>query len=218
MMQATIVFGLPGAGKSALARHLIHDLQAPPAAWFADDDRTLNFDATCLDLTRSDWAMRRMIWFRSGSCFVLNLDLCEQRIAELAAEGIEHIFVVCSGDPSLLYAKLAEVGSLQVNRAVLVLDAVRHLRDVREDRLDACADWATLMTRADSIVLNKRDLVSREDMAYWLRFLQGRLGRGVDIIESKFGRVSAQRLTGIAQPHLANIARRSATSPAAAGP
>lgn len=199
MMQGTVIFGLPGAGKSALARSLIHDFAGPPAAWFADDDRTLNFDATCLDLHRSDWASQRMIWFRNGSCFVLNLDLSASRMESLRRAGIHHIFIVCAGDPLELAERLRSEAVVEVTRSVLVMDARFHLRELTlrdKDTTEALLVLERYLALADIVVVNKRDLVSREDAAVLKNWLTARRGDTLEIIEARFGKLGSSPLGG----------------------
>jgi G3E family GTPase len=188
MLQSTMIFGLPGAGKSALARSLIHEPHCPPSAWFADDDRTLSFDATCIDTQRSAWAAERVLWFRSGSCFVMNLDLTPERLKTLEKSGITQVFVVCTGEPSVLLERLQQTNGLSIVRRILVVDAAYHSRVGVEGSQFLDEELSRLVPLADTIVLNKRDLTARDDLLR-LRAELGFLKPGVELFESRFGRV-----------------------------
>lgn len=199
ILSATIICGAPGAGKSAFARHLLHDDGGPRSLWLADDDRTLNIDVCSLDMNKSSWGTDRILHFRNGSSVVLSPDITAAHLAEIIDDGVRHVFLVCSGDPRELVERLGLQHSTQirVDRMLLVIDAAKYARQLQGKPPD-CDNVAANLTNAlipecQAIILNKRDLVTREEMDAVKRAVQT-MNPTALIEETRFGRADASKL------------------------
>jgi G3E family GTPase len=198
MLSATIICGNPGAGKSAFARHLLHEDGGPKSLWLADDARTLNIDVCSLDMNKSSFGPDRVLTFRNGSSVVFAPDITAARLADIIDEGMQHVFLISSGDPRELVERLGLQHSnlIRVERMLLVIDTVNYARQLQGKQLQGAATGdltETLIAECQAIILNKRDLVTREEMDAVRRAIQ-HLNPSALIEETRFGRADGSKL------------------------
>ena len=169
MLRVTLVFGLAGAGKSALARHLLHDEHSNGFLCISDDDRTINFDSLFIDRDRSNWLADRRVYFKNGSAFGLSIErqlahLTERSCPILAARARQVIVFSSDVGQGLKWlADTARESALKIERLVVVVDCLRYYKAHFKNALsDEDLELDIMIPLAHAVLLNKRDLCSKE--------------------------------------------------------
>jgi G3E family GTPase len=93
--------------------------------------------------------------------------------------------------------RLCATGAILPTKSTLVLDAARLICDLGAlEARSVPTDIAGLLTQADEVVLNKRDLVARREIERLTAILCEVRGAGVPIVEAKFGRIQTAMRSG----------------------
>jgi G3E family GTPase len=216
----TILCGFLGAGKTTLLQHLLTQASGRRWALVVNDMAALNIDAALVRAKAGEpeGTERDLVELGGGCVCCSSRDELAETISELAASGrYEHILVETTGaaeprsvaalftQKNLFGRSLTDFATLSA--LITVIDAAHFLREWQIDQNRTARAIVTGTIRplfelmieqaecADLIVINKRDLVSEEELAKLETILRG-LNPRAELISATRGEFSADQLLG----------------------
>ena len=181
----TVIGGFLGAGKTTLLNGLLREAGDRRLAVLVNDFGAINIDAELIQSRAGD-----MVSLTNGCicCGISGDFIGELALLRDRADPPQHVVVEASGvaDPGAI-AVLGDMPGYRRDAAVIVADA----SSVRA-RADDAATGALVrrqLRAADLLVLNKRDLVSPQELADTHAWLRELAGTSTAIVPAAFGAV-----------------------------
>ena len=214
-LPVTVLSGFLGAGKTTILNHVLHNKEGMKVAVIVNDMSEVNVDAGLVQrentLSRTD---EKLVEMSNGCiCCTLREDLLKE-VERLANENrFDYLLIESTGISEPLpvaqtFTYQDESNGIDLSKLsildtlVTVVDAYNFLRDYssldtlkNRDLTDMQDDHRTIVNLltdqiefANVIILNKTDLVSKEDLGT-LKAVIRKLNAEARIIESSFGKV-----------------------------
>lgn len=219
---ATIITGFLGAGKTTLVRHLLSQAKGRRLAVIVNEFGSLGIDGEILKNCGIEGCREDDIVELANGCLCCTVadDFVPTMVRLIErSEPPDHIIIETSGlalpKPLLKAFHWPSVRSrLTVDGVVAVVDspavlagrfaddpaavAVQRADDPSLDHDNPLAEvYEDQLNAADLVILNKTDLLSREDVEALAKAIAPKLPRAVKIVRAREGQVDAQILLGL---------------------
>ncbi len=216
----TVLSGFLGAGKTTLLNHVLHNKENMRVAVIVNDMSEVNVDARLVENQGSiNRTEEKLVEMSNGCiCCTLREDLLKE-VEKLANENrFDYLLIESTGisEPLPVAQTFSYVDETlgidlssisRLDTLVTVVDAFNFLKDYSSDDTlkgravtDMEGDYRTIVNLlndqvefANVIVLNKTDLVSKEELGL-LKSIIRKLNAEAKIVESEFGKVSLDKI------------------------
>ena len=188
----TVIGGFLGAGKTTLLNDLLRHVDDRRLAVVVNDFGAINIDAELVEERDGE-----MVTLRNGCicCGASGDFIRELAFLRDCDDPPEHVVIETSGvaDPGAIVA-LGTMPGYRKDAVVVVADA-ETVRERADDEVTGHL-LTTQLRAADLLVLNKIDLVADDRLCATRMWLREVVGRSTAIVETSFGKVSADVVLG----------------------